>query len=73
MTDLLAEAFEEASHLPAEEQERLAKWILAELRDEAKWDKSFASSQDTLARLAEQALAEHERGETRPFPEAEAR
>lgn len=73
MTDLLTEAFEEASHLSTEEQDRLAKWILAELRDEAKWEKSFASSQDALARLAKQALAEHESGETEPFPEAEAR
>ncbi len=73
MTDLLKEAFEEASHLPADEQDRLAGWILEELRDEAKWEKRVASSQDALARMAKQALAEHDRGETEPFPGTEAR
>lgn len=72
MTDLLTEAFEEASHLPAEEQDRLARWILEELRDEAKWEKSFASSQGALESLAKRALAEHERGETEPFPDSGA-
>ena len=65
MTKLLEKAFAEASKLPPEEQEALATWILAELASERRWNEAFASSQDALSRLADEALAEHRRGETR--------
>ncbi|MCI0439076.1 MAG: hypothetical protein L0177_08080 [Chloroflexi bacterium] len=64
MTELLEKAFAEASKLPEDEQEALAAWILEELASERRWAESFARSQDALAKLADEAVAEHLRGET---------
>ncbi len=57
------------SKLSPERQDELAAWLLAEMEDEARWDKSFAESQDALEKLANEALEEHKRGETRPIEE----
>lgn len=65
MTESLQRAFDAASQLPADEQEAIAKWILAELESERKWSNLFAASQDQLASLANEALDEHARGKTR--------
>jgi hypothetical protein len=59
MSKLLAEAFAEASKLPEAEQEALAAWILDELASERRWQEAFDCSPDLLARLADEALAEH--------------
>ena len=64
MTKLLEKAFEKAALLPDSEQDSFAKWLLAELESEERWAELFAGSQGQLARLAEEALAEHARGET---------
>jgi hypothetical protein len=69
MTKLLKEVLAKLSKLPPDQQDELAAWLLAEMEDEARWDKSFADSQDALAKLADEALEEHRRGETRPFDE----
>ncbi len=69
MTKLLKEALAKLSKLPPDQQDELAAWLLAQMEDEARWDKSFAESQDALAKLADEALEEHKRGETRPFDE----
>ena len=69
MTKRLQQAFEAASELPAEDQDSLAEAILAELEDEQRWAKSFASRPDVLERLAEEALDEHRAGQTKPWPE----
>jgi hypothetical protein len=69
MTKLLKEVLAKLSKLPPAQQDELAAWLLAEMEDEARWDKSFAESQDALAKLADDALEEHRRGETRPFDE----
>ncbi|HEX8458659.1 MAG TPA: hypothetical protein VF656_15290 [Pyrinomonadaceae bacterium] len=66
MTELLEKAFAEASKLPPEEQDFLARMLLDDLASEKLWEQSFARSQDGLARLAGEALAEYERGETKP-------
>jgi hypothetical protein len=65
MTRLLEEAFARASELPADAQDEVARWILGELESERRWSKLFAESENALARLAEEALAEHRRGETK--------
>ena len=70
MTELLEKAFAEAANLPAEEQDQLAKILLEDLAAEEKWDQAFATSQDDLAALADEALAEFEQGETRPIEES---
>jgi hypothetical protein len=67
MTDLLKKAFEKASQLPAEEQDRFGAWMLVELNSEEHWDELFAQSQDMLARMADEALAEHRSGKTIPL------
>jgi hypothetical protein len=36
--------------------------------DNEQWDRQFAESQDQLARLGDEALAEYHAGKTRPFP-----
>ena len=65
MTRLLEEAFARVSELPADTQDELARWLLSELESERRWSKLFEESGDALARLAEEALAEHRRGETK--------
>ena len=59
MTELLEKAFAKASELSQEEQDLLAQSLLDDLAAEEKWDEAFANSQDALAALADEALAEH--------------
>lgn len=65
MTQLLERAFTEASKLPATEQDAFASLLLSELESERRWSQGFASTQDELAKLADEALAEFEAGKTR--------
>ena len=67
MTKLLEEAFKKASKLPEVEQNALAKWLLEELEDEKKWEKEFSESEDVLNQLADEALAAHRKGKTKPM------
>ena len=66
MTKALEEVFKEASRLPEAEQNALADAIRAEIRAEKEWDKSFASSMDVLERMADEAIADHPAGRTKP-------
>ena len=54
----LETAFERARALPPEHQEAIAALILAEIESEERWAKQFRESPDTLAMLANEALAE---------------
>ena len=65
MTELLEKAFAEVSKLPPSEQEALAAWILEELASERRWQQAFDYSENDLARLADEALAENRRNQTR--------
>ena len=67
MTELLERAFAEASRLSSEEQDSLADWLLRELKSETRWASLLGGSQDALAKLAGEALAEHKAGETQPL------
>ena len=67
MTQLLERAFTEASRLPESEQDAVASLLLAELESERRWTHSFATSQDELAQLADEALREFAAGETLPM------
>lgn len=67
MTKLLEKAFEEASKLPEIEQNALAKRLLDELVAEKKWEEAFASSEDIMGRLADEAIEEHKQGRTKPL------
>ena len=67
MTQLLERAFTEASRLPEPEQDAVASLLLAELESDRRWTRSFASSQDEMSRLADEALREFAAGETLPM------
>ena len=67
MTKLLEEAFEKVSKLPIEQQEGFARWLLAELESESKWDELFSRSSKTLSVLASEALSEFEEGLSEPL------
>jgi hypothetical protein len=67
MTKLWEKALEKVSTLPGDEQDAIASQILAQLEDEAAWETRFASQRGKLRRLADEAVAEHHRGETRPL------
>ena len=67
MTRLLKRALDKASQGPAALQDAIAALILAELESQQRWDESFARSQDALAVLAEEALAEHRAGRSEPL------
>ena len=67
MTQLLDKALSEIAKLKASEQDAVAALVLEELASEERWSSSFAESQDLLATLAEEALAEHAAGKTTPL------
>ncbi len=61
-------AINRLTQLPIEEQERLALWLVSEIDDERMWQEKFQASLSVLEQMASEALLEHERGETLPFP-----
>jgi TRAP-type C4-dicarboxylate transport system substrate-binding protein len=65
MTTLLEQALAEVQKLAPEQQEVIAALILEELADEQRWDKTFADSQEALARLAQEVRAKKRAGKTR--------
>ena len=67
MTNLLEKALEKVGALPQDEQDAIASQILDSLADEEAWKKRFAEKRDVIRRLAQQALEEDARGETRPL------
>ena len=69
MNQLLQEAFEKAAELPQAEQDKFARFLLAELESEGQWAELFArpESEDLLERLANEAVSEHRAGRTRPL------
>lgn len=64
MTQLLTKAFEQAARLPEPDQIAFANFILEELASDLRWQQAFERSQDLLAQLADEALAEHRAGLT---------
>ena len=65
MTKALKKVFEVASRLPDREQNELATAILEEMAADERWEAAFAQSQQTLERLAKEALEEHRAGRTK--------
>ena len=66
MNQLLQRAFNKAAELPQAEQDRFARFLLAELESERQWAELFArpESEDLLQRLANEALLDHHAGRT---------
>ena len=67
MTQLLEKALREVAKLPPSEQDAVAAILLEELATEQKWSELFADSQNLLAQLADEALAEDRSGKTKPL------
>jgi hypothetical protein len=65
MTALLSQAFEKAAKLPKAMQEPIALQLLEVLDAELKWDRTFAETQDQLAKLAEKALRDIKAGKVK--------
>lgn len=69
MTKLLQNALRKVATLPREEQDAIASQIIETLEDEAAWKEKLGRAPEKLRRLAEDALREKHRGETRPLDE----
>jgi hypothetical protein len=64
MTWALDAVIAKLATLPAEDQDRIARWLLDELRRDEHWTRQFASSQDALGKLAADAQADRVAGRT---------
>jgi len=62
MTRTLDAVIAKLATLPADEQDRIAQWLLDELGDDEHWARQFATSQDALSKLAAEARAERAAG-----------
>ena len=69
MTELLQQAFDRASELPDSQQDEFARFLLAELDSERRWDEMFSrpESEDLLDQWAGEALDAHRAGRTQPL------
>ena len=64
MTQALDAAIAKLVTLPPDEQDRVARWLLDELRDEEHWARQFSTSQEALSKLAGEARADRVAGRT---------
>ncbi|MBI3631143.1 MAG: hypothetical protein HY221_02295 [Candidatus Sungbacteria bacterium] len=64
MTELLERAVKKVNTLTDSEQNAIAALILEEIADEVRWDRTFANTQDALAKMAADAMAEDHAGKT---------
>lgn len=69
MTTLLADAIRKVQLLPPREQESIAAHILELLDDQQAWALRFEALPARILELADTAMEEHRRGETRPLDE----
>ena len=67
MTQLLERAYTKLASRSESEQNAIASLMLEALEDDEHWDRQFAGSQSSLAKLAMEALAEHRAGKTVPL------
>ena len=58
MTDLLGKAFARMARLSDQEQDAFARWLLDELESERRWSRAFDVSQDRIAEMAREAVAD---------------
>ena len=62
MTQLLEKVIHKISELSPSQQDEFASFMLAELESEERWDSLFASSQELLSKMADDALTEFRAG-----------
>ena len=58
MARALHTAIAKLESLPTQEQDRVAEWLLDELRDDEHWSRQLSGSQDALAKLADETRGE---------------
>ena len=58
MVRTLEVAIAKIGTLPPDEQDRIAHWLLDELRDDEQWTSRFSNSQAALSQLADEVRAE---------------
>ena len=63
----IEKALEKVAALPAEEQDAIASQILASLADEGRLEQALRRKRGVIRRMAREALAEDDRGETLPL------
>lgn len=69
MSTLLEKALEKVGALPLDEQDMIASQILETIEDEEGWRQRFAVNRDVVRRMAQEALEEDARGETKALGE----
>jgi hypothetical protein len=62
MTRLMEQAIERLRAVPDSQQDQLASFMLNELNEDARWASTTAAHKDTLAKFAEQILADDKAG-----------
>jgi hypothetical protein len=62
MTRALDAVVAKLATLPPEDQDRIAQWLLEELRDDEHWARQFKDSQGALSKLATEARADRAAG-----------
>ena len=67
MTELLEKAFNAIARLPEQDQDAIAALIMEELVSEERWSEAFVKSQDQLSQLADEAVEEFRKGQTKPW------
>lgn len=67
MTELMEKVFVEVAKLKQDDQNMIAARILEEIEDEQRSAEKFFSSQDTLARIVDEARKEIPEGKTYPL------
>jgi hypothetical protein len=58
MTSTLEAAIAKLGALSPDEQDRVGRWLLHELKDDEQWTRSFETSQDLLGKLAAETRAD---------------
>ena len=64
MTEMMDVAVAKLAALPAQEQNRIARWLLEELPDEELWDRRFSETQEALSKLASETRNARAAGNT---------
>ena len=63
MSKLLEEAIAKLAELSEADQDSIAAWLIEGMKSEERWEELFSKSHDALERLADEAVAEHLRGD----------
>ena len=67
MTRLMEQAIEQLRAVPESEQDRLAEFLLNELREDDRWSRSATAHEGKVKNLVEQVLADDGRGACEPL------